>query len=110
MGNQMLVGYMGFQKVIDRTREDVGGLLRHKNPMTGEDNVPFIFEMLGILLNDLENFKTDTHRKQELATHAFKERDAIGDKDDKTPSEQPEVEQPSSDAGSSVESPRNEDV
>jgi len=69
--NQMLVGYMGFQKVIDRTREDVGGMLRHKNPMSGDDNVPLIFEMLGILLNDLETFKTDSSRKQQLASHSF---------------------------------------
>ena len=67
--NQMLVGYMGFQKVIDSTREDVAGFLRHKNPMAPED--PFIFEMLGILLSDLENFKTDATRKSEMATHTF---------------------------------------
>merc|ERR1712137_70471 len=40
--NQMLVGYMGFQKVIDRTREDVAVQLHTRNPM-GEE--PFIFEM-----------------------------------------------------------------
>ena len=68
--NQMLVGYMGFQKVIDRTRDDVAGLLKSRNPM-GED-VPFIFEMLGILLNDLENFKSDATKKQERASHSFK--------------------------------------
>jgi len=72
--NQMLVGYMGFQKVIDRTREDVAVQLHTRNPM-GEE--PFIFEMLGILLNDLENFKSDTHRKAEMATHSFPSRDAL---------------------------------
>ena len=72
--NQMLVGYMGFKKVIDSTRDDVSALLQSKNPM-GDD--PFIFEMLGILLSDLENFKPDSQRKQELATHAFPARDAL---------------------------------
>jgi len=72
--NQMLVGYMGFQKVIDRTREDVAVQLHTRNPM-GEE--PFIFEMLGILLNDLENFKSDAHRKAEMATHSFPSRDAL---------------------------------
>jgi len=72
--NQMLVGYMGFQKVIDRTREDVAVQLHTRNPM-GEE--PFIFEMLGILLNDLENFKSDAHRKAEMATHSFPTRDTL---------------------------------
>ena len=84
--NQMLVGYMGFQKVIERTKEDVGGLLKSKNPM-GED-VPFIFEMLGILLNDLDSFKTDMHRKQEKATHIFK--DEAAKEQPKEPEKEPE--------------------
>lgn len=83
--NQMLVGYMGFQKVIDSTREDVAGLLRHKNPIDPDE--PFIFEMLGILLSDLENFKTDAARKSEMATHTFAHRDGIATKSNENSSD-----------------------
>ena len=53
---QMQVGYMGFQKVIDITKENTYELLR-KNSVMG---VPAIFDMLGILLEDLDSFRTTT--------------------------------------------------
>lgn len=53
--NQMKVGYMGFQKVIDEVRESVEDLLNR----CSIDGVPAIFDMLGILLEDLSAFKAN---------------------------------------------------
>jgi len=50
---RMKVGYMGFQQVLDATEEGISELL-HK-PMRQE--VPPIFDMLGILLEDLDSFR-----------------------------------------------------
>jgi len=65
--NQMLVGYMGFQQVIESTREDIKALLLRKSMM----GVPHIFDMLGIYLEDIENFKSDITKKNELAKCKF---------------------------------------
>jgi len=51
--NQMKVGYMGFQKVIDAVRDGVEELLKRGNVM----GTPAIFDMLQVLLEDLEAFK-----------------------------------------------------
>merc|ERR1712232_450371 len=53
---QMQVGYMGFQQVIDTTKENVHDLLKKRSVM----GVPAIFDMLGILLEDLDSFRTTT--------------------------------------------------
>ena len=81
--NQMLVGYMGFQKVIDATRDSIADLLNRKTVM----GVPAVFDMLGILLEDLDTFKTDNSRKQEKAVHTFKQRGQIAGGD--SPSDSP---------------------
>jgi hypothetical protein len=49
----MKVGYMGFQKVIDTVRDGVDELLKRTNVL----GVPAIFDMLQVLLEDLEAFK-----------------------------------------------------
>lgn len=49
----MKVGYMGFQKVIDAVRDGVEELLKRGNVM----GTPAIFDMLQVLLEDLEAFK-----------------------------------------------------
>ena len=50
---QMGLGYMGFQQVIDATEEGVSELIKKKSVM----GVPAIFDMLGILLEDLDSFR-----------------------------------------------------
>ena len=53
--NQMGVGYMGFQKVIEVTEEQINAHLKKRNVM----GIPAIFDMFGILLEDLDSFKSE---------------------------------------------------
>ena len=56
--NQMQVGYMGFQKVIDEVKESVEELLGRPSIC----GVPAIFDMLGIFLEDLSAFKANAEK------------------------------------------------
>ena len=56
--NIMKVGYMGFQKVIDATESEISELIKKRSVMQGQVMVPAIFDMLGILLENLDSFRT----------------------------------------------------
>jgi len=65
--NQMQVGYMGYQEVIEATRESAEELIEKRSVM----GVPAIFDMLGILRMDLPNFSTDAAQKSAKAEYSF---------------------------------------
>ena len=50
---RMMVGYMGFQLVLDATEESISEYLNKRSVGT----VPAIFDMLGILVEDLDSFR-----------------------------------------------------
>jgi len=85
--NHMLVGYMGFQQVIDATRRDIDELLSKKSVM----GVPAVFDMLGIFLEDVDMFKTDMTRKMEKAKCQFQPRGGLTPRDDDQPGSDSQV-------------------
>merc|ERR1719197_850559 len=71
--NQMMVGYMGFQKVIDSVRENMEDLMKRKSI----GGVPAIFDMLGIYLEDLKSFQSDADKRKAKASHTLTEDELV---------------------------------